>query len=163
MKRAVFLMPLTVLPACLLLAELAFQTAMNVRDALSPSMQALPKDGLPVSPEFAFSWIQAATGGGMWLILAWSVWRGVGLLRGKTKLNTSSIMALAILLTFAAPSIGLWFWTIGDLLQGRFTVDLSNPAYAVSAFCQPFLLLLAVAAWRTAYTTQHHSTHFLSD
>lgn len=142
-----------VVPALLLLLLLAYDWINVLRQALRPAAQARPQDGLPVSPEFAFGWLQAAAGGGMLLVLLWAVvlmFRSLRLTDEGIRLpwQMPRVLAAAVLVCFAAPAWWLWFWAVLDWLAARQTVDFSDWRYVAAAVCQPFLLWLPWRVWR---------------
>ena len=144
---------LTALPVYAVLADLVYGLALNVKDALLPSAAPAPKDGLPVSPEFAFGWIQVLANGGMVLVVGWALAKLLLMRRAAAKgslkkLDGSGVFALLAAVAFALP--GLWngAWALASLLQGWETVWFGNPRYLAVALCQPWILLLCVQVWR---------------
>lgn len=142
----------TVWPAYLLLAVLCWEVLLNLYAAMQPAADAAAQDGLPVSPEFAFNWLQVAAGGGMWLVLTWAVLLLAKSLRftaNGTELawNLPRTLAALTVLLFALPSWWLWFWTVVDWFSGRQNADLGNWHYVLAALCQPFLLFLPLQVW----------------
>lgn len=143
----------TTLPVCVVLADLAYNVAVNIKDALQPSAAPLPKDGLPVSPEFAFGWIQVLVNGGMVLAVALALVKLLLLSRAadqgrRVRLGISGMWALLVAAAFALPALWNWFWALVSLLQGRVVVSFDSWRYLVVACCQPFVLLLCVSVWR---------------
>lgn len=63
------------LAAWIVMLDLAWNVALNVKNALLPAATPAPNDGLPVSPEFAFGWIQVLVNGGMALLVILSFCR----------------------------------------------------------------------------------------
>ena len=61
------------LAAWIVMLDLAWNVALNVKNALLPAATPAPNDGLPVSPEFAFGWIQVLVNGGMALLVILSI------------------------------------------------------------------------------------------
>lgn len=144
---------LTVWPAYILLAVLGYEVALNAATAVLPAASVRGQDGLAVSPEIAFNWLQLIAGGGMWLLLLWAVRLSVKSL-GKTAAgqrlpwNVPHTLAALTLLLFSAPAWWLWFWTAAQWLQGRQPADFGNWHYVLAALCQPFVLFLPLAWWR---------------
>lgn len=148
------LMRLGRLAAVLLAADLLWTWAGNVKDALVPGAAALPKDGLPVSPEFAFGWLQVLVNGGMVLTVLWGLWVLVcwqaGLRRGVLpRAGVLSVLGVLVVGVFALPSLWTWGGALWGVLQGRDTVSFASPRYVLAAVCQPVLLLCWVQVlWR---------------
>lgn len=140
-------------PAYVLLAVLGYEVVLNAAAAIQPGMSVRGQDGLAVSPEVAFNWLQVAAGGGMWLVLVWAV-----LLMAKSLRYTASgtllpwhlprTLAALTLLLFALPAWWLWFWVVLDWFSGRASADLGNWHYVLAAVCQPLLLFLPLQFWR---------------
>ena len=64
---------LTSLPVWLILADMVYGFALNVIQSFNLSREPLPKDGLPVSPDIAFSGLQVLANGGMILIIGFGL------------------------------------------------------------------------------------------
>ncbi len=144
---------LSVPAAYLVLADLLFGLVGNVKSALLPSAAPLPKDGLPVSPEFAFGWLQVLANGGMALVVGLALLSVLAQSRSAARhrmlvVNGWRQTALLIVAVFAAPALWQWLWAFVDFAQGRLTVSFADPRYLAVAICQPWLLLLAYSTWR---------------
>lgn len=155
---------LALLPIYLLLLDLVFGVALNIKDALLPSTQNLPQDGLPISPEFAFGWLQVLVNAGMVLIIFLSIWKLISLYsqthqNQKTPFSFSASIALFFVLMFSLPAWWQWFWAIISLLHGNMVLDWHNPRYLLISICQAYLLWLPFALWRArarVSTTESH-------
>lgn len=153
---------LAMLPIYVLFADLIFGVIQNIKDALIPTAQAIPQDGLPISPKFVFGWIQVVANGGMALLLIWAVWSLIRLLhhyqQGRTiPFSGSHLIALLLVLAFTLPAIWQWFWAIFALFQGHWLIEWRNIRYLLAAWCQLYLLTLPIALYR-AYQA-NHTTH----
>ena len=106
---------LTSLPVWLILADMVYGFALNVIQSFHLSREPLPKDGLPVSPDIAFSGLQVLANGGMILII------GFGLLvllqlnrtvlqRQILPIGVLRTLGLLAVLAFAVPSLWEWGW-----------------------------------------------------
>lgn len=139
-------------PAYALLAALGYETVLNAASALRPA-EGGGAGALAVSPDIAFNWLQAAAGGGMWLLLLWALLlarkglrqSALGLRLPWTLPRTLAALTLAL---FALPAWRLWFWTAAGWLSGRQGADWGNWHYVLAALCQPFVLLIPLLWWR---------------
>ena len=131
------------LAAWIVMLDLAWNVALNVKNALLPAATPAPNDGLPVSPEFAFGWIQVLVNGGLALLVILSILSlfkmhrlgSHGYLLAPT---IPRVSAMLVVLAFSLPSVWLWGWAIANALQGRLHIA-ADP---------PFLVLLAWNVWR---------------
>lgn len=160
---------LALLPIYLLLLDLAFGVMLNIKESILPNVQDIPKDGLPVSPEFAFGWLQVLVNMGMVLIISWSILR---LLFLYVKTNQYDLprflfsdgVAVFFVLMFSLPAWWQWFWAIRAWLSGNNIIDWHNPRYLIVSICQVYLLWLPFALWRArkrASITPKDETPFL--
>ena len=144
---------LTALPEWLVLADMVYGFALNVIQSFNLSREPLPKDGLPVSPDIAFSGLQVLANGGMILIIGFGL---LVLLQLNRTVLQQQILPIGVLrtlgllavLAFAVPSLWEWGWALLDLAGGRLAVSFDNPRYLLVALCQPWVALLCV--WRLA-------------
>ena len=142
---------LTSLPVWLILADMVYGFALNVIQSFNLSREPLPKDGLPVSPDIAFSGLQVLANGGMILIIGFGL---LVLLQLNRSVLQQQILPIGVLrtlgllavLAFAVPSLWEWGWALLDLAGGRLTVSADNIRYLLVALCQPWVALLCV--WR---------------
>ena len=141
------------LAAWIVMLDLLWNVALNIKNALLPTAAPAPKDGLPISPEFAFGWIQVLVNGGMALLVILSIlslfkMQRLGSHGYKLAFTIPRASAMLIVLAFALPSVWLWGWAIANALQGKLHIDNSQLRYLIVAVCQPFLVLLAWHVWR---------------
>ena len=141
------------LAAWIVMLDLLWNVALNIKNALLPTAAPAPKDGLPISPEFAFGWIQVLVNGGMALLVILSIlslfkMQRLGSHGCKLAFTIPRASAMLIVLAFALPSVWLWGWAIANALQGKLHIDSSQLRYLIVAVCQPFLVLLAWHVWR---------------
>lgn len=113
----------------------------------------IPTDGLLVSPEFAFGWIQVVVNIGMSAVLLWAIWVLWRCLRqfawlGKREFSTRHGVATLFLLAFCLPAVWHGFWAIAALWQGRILFDWQNPTMMAVWLGQLGLLFLPWAIWR---------------
>lgn len=143
----------TSLPVWIVLADMAYGFVLNILQSLNLSEAQLPKDGLPVSPDIAFSGLQVLANGGMIAIIGFGLLVLLQLnrtvLRG-TILPIGIFRALGLLavMAFSLPSLWEWFWALLHFAGGRSTIAFNNPRYLITAFCQPLIALLCL--WRLA-------------
>lgn len=144
------------LPVWLMLADMVCTFVLNVLQFFTAGREAAkPADGLPVSPETAFSGLQVLANGGMVLVI------GFGLLvllrlnrtvpRGEAvPLGVFSVLGLLAVLAFSLVSVWEWGWALARLAGGEPVVSAANPRYLAAALCQPpiaFLCLWRLAGW----------------
>ena len=141
------------LAAWIVMLDLAWNVALNVKNALLPAATPAPNDGLPVSPEFAFGWRQVLVNGGMALlgilsILSLFKMHRLGRHGYLLAPTIPRVSAMLVVLAFSLPSVWLWGWAIANALQGRLHIAADPLRYLIVAACQPFLVLLAWNVWR---------------
>ena len=141
------------LAAWIVMLDLLWNVALNIKNALLPTAAPAPNDGLPISPEFAFGWIQVLINGGMALLVILSIlslfkMHRLGSHGYKLAFTIPRVSAMLIVLAFSLPSVWLWGWAIANTLQGNQHIDTSQPQNLIVALCQPFLVLLAWDVWR---------------
>ena len=104
MKRII-----SALPVWVVLVDMLYGFVLNVLQSLDLNKQGLPKDGLPVAPDIAFSGLQVVANGGM--VLA----TGLGLLvllrlnrtvlqRKVIRIGMLQSLGLLTVLVFTAPA-----------------------------------------------------------
>lgn len=152
---------LAALSTGIILIDLFYNLFLNIKEALIPSITPLPNDGLPISPEFAFSWIQVAINGTIILILSWAILvclyiNHQGLNYRILKAQIKYYVAYCMILAFTLPSLWQWYHTIYQLIQGHNTISLINPRYLLIAICQPFLILLPYNAYISQWHAKRH-------
>ena len=145
MKRII-----SALPVWVVLVDMLYGFVLNVLQSLDLNKQGLPKDGLPVAPDIAFSGLQVVANGGM--VLA----TGLGLLvllrlnrtvlqRKVIRIGMLQSFGLLTVLVFTAPALWEWAWALLSLAQGQQVVSLANPRYLIVALCLPWVGLLCLA------------------
>ena len=60
---------LSSLPVWVILADMVYTFVLSILQSLNLTQSSLPKDGLPVAPDIAFSGLQVVANGGMALII----------------------------------------------------------------------------------------------
>ncbi|WP_274571001.1 hypothetical protein V6667_07470 [Neisseria leonii] len=141
---------LAALPVWLVLADMVYGLAVNI----GQSVAGMPKsvvgtDGLPVSPEIAFSGLQLLANGGMVAVIGFGL---VVLLRlNRTvaqgtvmPVGAFSLLGLLAVLAFSLPSLWQWLWAVIRLADGVQTVDWGNWRYLAVALCLPWVGVLCL-------------------
>ncbi len=142
------------LAAWIVMLDLLWNVVLNVKSALLPSATPAPRDGLPISPEFAFGWIQVLVNGSMALLVILSIlllfkMQRLGSHGNQLAFTIPRVSAMLVVLAFAVPSAWLWGWALLNTLQGNaHIISTSQLRYFVVALCQPFLVLLVWNVWR---------------
>lgn len=151
-----------ILPLWLLWLDMMYGFVLNLASSLSLGGGNLPKSGLPVAPEIAFSWLQVLVNGVIITIISWALWTLRQLHRTVVRqqpwpLGMTRILALATLLAFSLPAWWHWLWALGDLLLGRAVVDWHNPRYLATALLllYPAPLCLWCLFWRRKQQSGH--------
>ncbi len=140
---------MSALPVWIVLADMVYGFVLNIVQSLDLNKQSLPKDGLPLAPDIAFSGLQVLVNGGMVLVI------GLGLLvllrlnrtvlQGKImRIGVLQTLGLLAVLAFGLPAVWEWFGAIAGLLSGQQTVSFANPRYLLVAVCLPWVGLLCV-------------------
>lgn len=151
------------LPVWAVLADMLYGFGLNIMQSFALGQEKLPADGLPVSPEIAFSGLQVLANGGMIAVI------GFGLLvllrlnaavvrRTATPIGPASTLGLVAVLAFSLPSLWEWFWALAALIGGTPAISFDNPRYLLTALCLPYIALLCIcrlAAWYRLAKTQH--------
>ncbi|ULJ62419.1 hypothetical protein MIS46_10775 [Wielerella bovis] len=149
------------LPVWIIVADLLFGVALNIQSALVPYKAAVGSDGLPISPEIAFNWIQVLVNGVMVIIVLSAIFM---LLKMKhlsdhgERLAPTLTRAIAVLavLAFAMPALLLWFGAAYQFFaHGRLTVTFTQSRYLLVAACQPYLVWVAAMLWRGQHRLYH--------
>lgn len=141
------------LPVWIVLADMLYGFGLNIMQSFALDREKLPADGLPVTPEIAFSGLQVLANGGMIAVI------GFGLLvllrlngsvsrRTVMPLGWASVFGLTAVLAFSLPSLREWFWALAALAGGTPAVSFDNPRYLLIALCLPYTAFLCV--WRLA-------------
>ncbi len=146
---------LTPLPIWLILADMAYTFIINILQSFNLSQAQLPKDGLPVSPDIAFSGLQVVANGGMVLIIGFGLWTLLKLNRSVLQQQILPIgvfrtLGLVAVLAFSIPSLWQWAWALIKLAGGHNTIAFGSPRYLIIAVCQPLvgcLCLYRLAGW----------------
>lgn len=142
---------LTSLPIWLVLADMVYGFALNIMQSFSLSQSKVAADGLPVSPDIAFSGLQVLANGGMICIVGFGLLVLLQLNRTVLQRRLLSIgvfrtLGLIAVLAFSLPSIWQWIWALIGLASGHPVVALGNVRYLLVAVCLPLIALLCV--WR---------------
>ena len=149
------------IPVYIISADLLTSVFFNIKDALLPTATPLPSDQLPVSPEFAFGWIQVGINGVMVLLILWAMWT---LLRLKKYGDAGETLAMTlphafaslIVLAFSVPATWLWFNALWNLLiHQRQTISFTSLRYLIVAGCLPYLLWLFLSVWYRQHRLRH--------
>lgn len=151
---------LKTVPIWLIVADLCFTVILNIKDAFIPNAAPLPSDGLPVSPEFAFGWIQVLINGTMIATVLWGIYtlykmKKYSDLGEILSMNFTRTFAALVVLAFAAPSVWLWMWALWDAFNGRITISFNSIRYLIIAICQPYLVWLFLRVWYTQHRLRH--------
>lgn len=152
---------LTSLPVWLILADMAYGFVLNILQSLNLREANLPKDGLPVSPDIAFSGLQVLANGGMIVIIGFGLLVLLQLNRSVLQRQILTIgvfraLGLLAVLAFSLPSLWEWGWALARFATGSDTVAFNNPRYLLVALCQPLVALLCV--WRLFGWYRLHQT-----
>lgn len=144
---------LALLPIYLLLLDLAFGVLLNIKDAILPAAQNLPQDGLPISPDFAFGWLQVLVNLGMVIVIVWAIIYLIFLYiqshkTPKPPFSFSHTVALLVVIVFSLPAWWHGFWAMISLFKGQNIIDWHNPRYFVITLCQAYLLWLPLVIWQ---------------
>lgn len=151
------------LPVWAVLADMLYGFGLNVMQSFALGQDKLPADGLPVTPEIAFSGLQVLANGGMIALI------GFGLLvllrlnaavarQTAMPIGPASSLGLVAVLAFSLPSLWEWFWALAALIGGTPAVSFDNPRYLLTALCLPYialLCLLRLTAWYHLAKAQH--------
>ena len=156
---------LSLLPVWIVVADLLGSVLLNIKEAMLPERKSALQDGLPISPEFAFGWIQVLVNSTMVLVILLAIF----MLLHMKKLSDAGERivpditragAVLTVLAFSMPALWLWCWAgMTYFTQGYWTVSFEQPRYVVVAACQPYLVWLAIDLWRTQYRLYHQQPH----
>ncbi|MDO5638258.1 MAG: hypothetical protein Q4G28_00115 [Neisseria sp.] len=140
---------LTSLPVWVVLADMVYGFVLNILQSLNLTEANLPKDGLPVSPDIAFSGLQVLANGGMIAIIGFGLLVLLQLnrtvLQGKIlTIGVFRALGLLAVLAFSLPSLWEWSWALLRFAGGGDTIAFGNPRYLLVALCQPFIALLCL-------------------
>ena len=140
---------LTSLPVWIVLADMAYGFVFNILQSLNLSETKLPKDGLPVSPDIAFSGLQVLANGGMIAIIGFGLLVLLQLNRSVLRRQILPIgvfrtLGLLAVLAFSLPSLWEWLWAFIRFAGGSQTVAFGNLRYLLVALCQPLIALLCL-------------------
>lgn len=134
--------------------DLLINLIRNIKDALLPSPTPMPADGLPISPEWAFGWLQVLVNGVMILFLLF----GMGVLWRIQYANTKKIhlpfsllnlLGILIIFSFSAPALYLWISTIVHYFGNPQIISFDNIPYIITSLCQTMLFFYGVKIiWR---------------
>lgn len=142
---------LSSLPIWIILADMVYTFALSILQSFNLTQTRLPKDGLPVAPDIAFSGLQVVANGGMALIIGFGLCVLLQLNRSVLQNRPFSIgvfrtLGLIAVLAFSLPALWEWLWAVIKLAGGRNTFHLDSPRYLIVAACQPLVACLCV--WR---------------
>lgn len=143
---------LATLTTSIVLIDLIYGVVINTKEALIPSATPMARDNLPISPEFAFGWIQVTANASMLLLLFWAIWQCYYLIYHGQRYRIITFtgkhyLAFLMIIAFTFPAIWEWGWTLINLSQGKKTFSLNNTRYFLISLCQPFLLFLPYLAF----------------
>lgn len=132
-----------IMPVVLLWLDMVYGFGLNLFNSLALNGGDLPKDGLPVAPDIAFSGLQLVANGGMIVIISWGFWTLWQLHRGVVQQQIKPIgimcsLGIITVLAFSLPAWWHWLWAIADLLQGQLVVAWHNPRYLAVALLMPY-------------------------
>lgn len=121
----------------------------NIKDALLPSPAPMPADGLPISPEWAFGWLQVLVNGIMITLLLLSMgvlWRIQYANTKKIYLSFSlfNLLGILIVFSFSAPALHLWINTIVHYSNNPQIISFDNIAYIITSLCQTILFFYGI-------------------
>ncbi|MDO4906853.1 hypothetical protein [Neisseria sp.] len=153
---------LTPLPVWLILADMAYTFAVGILQSFNLIQTRLPKGGLPVSPDIAFSGFQVAVNGGMAVIIGFGLWTLLKLNRSVMQRQILPIgvfrtLGLVAVLAFSIPSLWQWAWALIKLAGGSETVASDSPRYLVIAVCQPLVACLCLYRLTGWYRLHKHA------
>lgn len=128
-----------------LLLDLLFTVVGSIKETLLPSVATLPKDGVPISPDFAFSWLQVWVNLVMVLLVAFGVntlWylQSLQHRRQKWRYTPATVWGLLIVLCFATPSVWHVFQAVWQLFFGRILISFREFHYVMTVLAQIYLL-----------------------
>lgn len=154
------------LPIWAVLADMLYGFGLNIMQSFALDREKLPADGLPVTPEIAFSSLQVLANGSMIAVIGWGL---LVLLRLNTALARRAVMhisparafGLTAVLAFSLPSLWEWFWALSALAGGTpAAVSFDNPRYLLTALCLPYIALLCIwylTAWYRLSKAQRYT------
>ncbi|QNT60280.1 hypothetical protein [Neisseria musculi] len=131
---------LTPLPIWLILADTVYTFTLNILQSFNPGQSLLPKDGLPVSPDIAFGWLQAATHGGMAILIGFGLWTLLKLNQSVLRQQDFPVgvfraLGLTAVLAFGIPSLWLWSVSLSVPAEGG-GIAWDSPRYLAVSLCQ---------------------------
>lgn len=136
-------------PVWIILADMVYGLALNVFRSMNLHLSSRSSTD-SVTPDIAFSGLQALSNGGMVLIIGFGL---IVLLQLNRTVLQQQILPIGIfrtlgliaVLAFSIPAVWEWFWAIGSLLSGHNVFNFRNPRYLVTAFCLPLTALLCLS------------------
>ncbi|MDO5686279.1 MAG: hypothetical protein Q4G42_02645 [Neisseria sp.] len=139
---------LTSLPVLVIGIDMIYGLVLNLTRNLVVPKKIIAADGLPIAPEIALNWLQAAVGGGMVVVISWALWTLLQLNRrviaGQyTVLNTWRGLALLLAALFSLPAAWEMLWLLWDIVRWRLVIH-PDVRYVVVALCLPYPLFLTV-------------------
>lgn len=142
---------LSSVPVWIILADMMYTFVLNILQSFNLTQSQLPKDGLPVAPDIAFSGLQVVANGGMVLVIGFGLCVLLQLNRAVLQKRMFAIgvlraLGLIAVMAFSLPALWEWLWALVRLAGGHHTLNLDSPRYLIVAACQPFVALLCL--WR---------------
>ncbi|WP_115134748.1 hypothetical protein [Neisseria zoodegmatis] len=140
---------LSSVPVWVILADMIYTFVLSILQSFNLTQSKLPKDGLPVAPDIAFSGLQVVANGGMILIIGFGLYVLLQLNRAVLQKRVFPIgvfraLGLIAVLAFSLPALWEWMWALVRLAGGHNTFNLDSPRYLIVAVCQPLVALLCV-------------------
>lgn len=145
---------LSIVPLIVLWLDLMYGCLLNINASVVAARQTWPPQGLPVSPDIAFNWLQVITNGLMVLLISYVFMILIRfnwyVLHDKFwPITLRRLFALCIILAFSLPSWWQWGLAIKDMLEGRPVIDWHNKRYLVVALMMPYPAALCLwLLWR---------------
>lgn len=139
-----------------LLLDLFLTVIGSIKEALLPSVASLPQDGVPISPEFAFSWLQVWVNLVMVLLVAFGVntlWylQSTQHRQQKWQYTPATVFGLLIMACFTIPAAWHVFQAVWQLFRGHILISWHEFYYFMTVVAQIYLLL-----WGLRLLVQRH-------
>ncbi|MCS4533983.1 hypothetical protein [Neisseria montereyensis] len=139
------------LPVWIILIDLIYGFVLNILQNFYPNQNNIFEEGLTVSPDIAFTGLQAITNAGMILIIGFGLYTLIQLNKSILQKNILPIgifrtLGLIAVLAFSIPSLWQWFWAILHFIGGTHTITFGSARYLIVALCQSLTAILCL--WR---------------
>lgn len=151
---------LSSIPVWIILADMVYGLVLNVSQSMNlhQSSQSLADS---VTPDIAFSSLQALSNGGMILIIGFGLivllqLNRTVLQRRILPIGIFRTLGLIAVLAFSIPAVWEWLWAVASLVSGHNVLNFRNPRYLVTAICLPliaFLCLKRLFGWYRLHKT----------